>query len=150
MYYSAILLSSVTALAAAVPTKVVEARAGGPAITPLPPTCTAVNVLPSPTANMVPLPGLADFVAWKPNFPESESDEQTRQLAEDCVLQCHSIGISPPCVAAYFRHDATHGASGNTCIGYNRLLQASDFAMITDVVFENVTATNILCADTSS
>lgn len=125
------LLTAFAALAAAAPTSNVVARAGGPAIKPIPSTCSitnpegsATNFLPGPGAEAVQLYG-----AYYPSFSTNKT-----LMSEQCLQQCYGYGDSTQCKAAFWAENvfvpAGNPGAGQletACLMYTRFLTTADF-----------------------
>ncbi|KAF2113371.1 hypothetical protein BDV96DRAFT_496312 [Lophiotrema nucula] len=142
MIASTFLLTAFAAFATAIPTSnVLSPRAGGPAAKPIPTTCTVSSpAYPTDTADATyqPADSTKDALVY---YAYYSLDTDKTQLQKQCLEQCYGLGVTPPCVAAYWADNLVvpagyyGGAGGNLatgCLMYNRTLETTDFVKATD------------------
>ncbi|KAF2714175.1 hypothetical protein K504DRAFT_155967 [Pleomassaria siparia CBS 279.74] len=155
MLASTILLTTLAAVASALPTStnLVE-RAGGPAIVPIPSTCTVTDPLPIPSASesYMPGPSTEDVVLYYAYYPSSSTN--TTALSEQCLQQCYGYGTHVECAGAYWAENVSvpagyYGSPGGQletgCMFYTRALDATDFVVAPEGQATTPFAGNIAC-----
>lgn len=130
------------ALTAASP---VVPRAGGPAIKPIPSSCTITDPKPA-EANFLPKGVEPLYAAY---FPSPSTN--TTQMAEQCLQQCYGYGDSTQCHAAFWAEnvEVPQGSRGTgkmtTCQLFSRPLTAQDFEPAMDGEATDAYARNLAC-----
>ncbi|KAJ5058003.1 hypothetical protein J3E74DRAFT_366852, partial [Bipolaris maydis] len=126
---TAVLCSLVSAL----PTSNLDPRAGGPAIVPIPSTCTVTPLAPPTTSSsssnnnnqsFLPAPGTTDASLYSAYYPSFSSNKT--QMAQQCLQQCYGYGdhnvLVPP---GYYGTQG--GYLATACLMFDRLLGQGDF-----------------------
>ncbi|KAF1965483.1 hypothetical protein BU23DRAFT_561032 [Bimuria novae-zelandiae CBS 107.79] len=154
MLLSTAVFAAFATLTSALPTSL-KARAGGPAIKPIPASCTVAdpfaqttsapsNFLPAPSAKSVEL-----YAAYYPSFTTN-----TTKMAEQCLQQCYSYGNSTECKGAFWAENVAvpkgyYGSPGGqletACVMYTRPLTEADFEAAPKGQGTSATARNIAC-----
>lgn len=140
------LFTAIIALTAASP---LTPRAGGPAIKPIPSTCTITNPNPTGTAFVPALPGGEQplYSAYYPSFSTN-----TTLMSEQCLQQCYGYGDSTQCHAAFWAENVEvpegfRGAGSflTACVLFSRPLTASDFQTAPAGQAPNAFARDLAC-----
>ncbi|KAF2264048.1 hypothetical protein CC78DRAFT_253526 [Lojkania enalia] len=137
MLASIVVSAALAGLAAAMPTAPFAERAGGPAIVPVPPSCTVTHPLPSTTSSdqtYKPCSSTDDVSLYSAYYPSFSTN--TTFMAEQCLQQCYGYGDHTECKAAYWAENLVipegyRGAGGiaTGCLFYTRELHESDFVV---------------------
>ncbi|KAF1960837.1 hypothetical protein CC80DRAFT_265616 [Byssothecium circinans] len=129
------LLTLFTALTAALPTSHLTPRAGGPAILPIPSTCTVSNPRSATPATFLPSAELQSTALLYSAYYPSPTSNKT-QLAEQCLQQCYGYGNHVECKAAFWAENVVvppgyYGSPGGqlmtACLMYSRAVTEADF-----------------------
>lgn len=135
-----------------------EARAGGPAFTPIPANCTLMNPLPHASQH----PGNGSVSGYVPSTSALTSQIYSWYLSqpdfmapasrwESCIEQCNGLS---GCSSAFMAYNAPtpkgyYGTQGGVmsvgCMMFNRTLTPLDFVAATEGQYVNATAGNIYC-----
>jgi hypothetical protein len=122
------LLTTIVALTAASP---LTPRAGGPAIKPIPSTCTITNPHPAGT-NFVPALPAGEQPLYAAYYPSPSTNKTL--LSEQCLQQCYGYGDSTECHASFWAENVEvpqgYRGAGNimtACVLFTRPLTANDF-----------------------
>jgi hypothetical protein len=154
MLASIIIFTSLAAFTSALPSPTLSNRAGGPAISPIPSSCTVSNPLPTPEADesYIPAPSTSDVLVYSAYYPSPSTDKTA--LALQCLQQCYGYGKKGDCVASYWAENiptppgyyGTPGGSLETgCLFFTRLLTAEDFVIAPEGQATSSSAGNIVC-----
>jgi hypothetical protein len=138
-----VLFASLVVLTAATP---IVPRAGGPAIKPIPSTCTITNPNPTGTA-FIPTNEQPLYSAYYPSPSTNET-----QMAEQCLQQCYGYGDSTQCHAAFWAENVevpqgSYGAGSlsTACLLFSRSLAESDFKAAPAGQATHAYARNLAC-----
>jgi hypothetical protein len=111
------------------------ARAGGPAIVPIPPTCVVTNPFPdSSSASYIPGPSTNDALFYSAYYPSFSTNKT--EMAQQCLEQCYGYGYHIECKTAFWAENlvvpagyyGTPGGQLSTgCLFFSRELTSSDF-----------------------
>jgi hypothetical protein len=128
-------------------------RAGGPAIVPIPSTCSVANPLATlPSKSYVPAPSTSDALLYSAYY-SSFSTNKT-EMAEQCLEQCYGYGFHVECKTAFWAENlvvpagyyGTPGGQLSTgCLMFNRALDSNDFIVAPDGQATDGFAGNIEC-----
>ena len=150
---AAILAAAFCSLASALPTSNIVARAGGPAITPIPSNCTVTDPLPTdPNTSYVPAPAAHDDMLYSSYYPSYTSN--TTAMAQQCLQQCYGYGYHVECKTAYWAENVVvpagyYGTAGGqletACLMFSRALTGDDFVAAPEGQGTSATASNIAC-----
>ena len=131
MRASTLILPALLSLASALPTTTLLSRAGGPAILPLPSTCTVSHPLTGPPS-FLPAPATTPlYSAYYPSFTSN-----TTQMAQQCVQQCYGYGTHVECKTADWAENVVvpkgyYGTEGGylatACLLFDKVLGEGDF-----------------------
>lgn len=113
-------------------------RAGGPAIVPIPSTCTVTNPMPADSSDsgVFYQPTVATnpdilYYAYYPSFSTNKT-----AMAEQCLQQCYGYGYHTECKTAFWAENLVvpagyYGTPGGQletgCIFFTRALTVADF-----------------------
>jgi hypothetical protein len=123
--------------ALAVPSEQLNARAGGPAIVPIPPTCTLTS--PLPTDPIAPQTwALTDVAKQSLLYQAYYGDGEYNQTKEfqTCSEQCYGYGYGETCKAAFWAeklivpkgyYNSEGGYPSVGCLLFTRPLNRDDF-----------------------
>jgi hypothetical protein len=152
---SLLLTAAVAATTGALPATIsnLVARGGGPAIVPIPPTCTVTNPLPtSPSAAYQPAPSTSDALLYEAYYPSFSTNKTL--MAEQCLQQCYGYGTHVECKSAFWAENLVvpagyKGTPGGQlltgCIMFDRTLDGSDFVAAPEGQATDAVAGNIAC-----
>ncbi|KAF2824193.1 hypothetical protein CC86DRAFT_51701 [Ophiobolus disseminans] len=145
-------LATITSARPAITSNIV-ARAGGPAIVPLPSTCTVTNPLPTSGATTYqPVPLTSNALLYSAYYPSFSSNKTL--MAEQCLQQCYGYGNHVECKTAFWAENivvpagyyGTPGGQLSTgCIMFSRTLTDSDFVAAPEGQATDAFAGNIAC-----
>lgn len=136
----------------------VKARAGAPAIVPLPANCTLTDSLPHASDH----PGNGTISGWKPTnatlqseiyefFLEQPDFYSYNARYEQCLEQCHGLS---GCKSVFFSNNAivpagyyfsSGGEEALGCIMFSKYLTPYDFEPAANGTYVNATSANIYC-----
>lgn len=150
------LLTTFATLTSALPATLTR-RAGGPAIKPIPSTCTLSDPYPQSTSTSAPpsfLPAAAakSVELYAMYYPSPSTN--TTQMAEQCLQQCYGYGTSTECHAAFWAENVAvpagyYGSPGGNletaCIFYTRALTEADLEVAPEGQGTEAYARNIAC-----
>jgi len=137
-------------LGSALPALNIVPRAGGPAITPIPSTCTVTNPLPS-LASYIPAPCTTDALFY---YSYYDSFSNGVDWAEQCSEQCYGYGDHTECKAYYWAENIVvpagyYGSPGGElltgCLFFNRTLTSDEFVVAPEGQATVASAGNIAC-----
>ncbi|KAH8706135.1 hypothetical protein GQ44DRAFT_777799 [Phaeosphaeriaceae sp. PMI808] len=131
----------------------INSRAGGPAIVPIPSTCSVTNPLPaSSSSSFIPAPFMANALLYSAYYPSFSTN--TTAMAEQCLQQCYGYGYHVECNAAFWAENlivpsgyfGTEGGQPATgCLFFNKTLSISDFINAPEGQATDAFARNIVC-----
>lgn len=138
-------------LASAHPTlDTVFPRAGGPAIVPIPSTCTVTSPLPrGPDTSYLPTSTAILYNAYYPSFTTNRT-----AMAEQCLQQCYGYGYHTECKTAYWADNVVvpegyYGTPGGqlstACLFFSEALSEIDFVVAPAGQGTDALAGNIVC-----
>jgi hypothetical protein len=148
-------IAALTNVANALPaiTPGVAPRAGGPAITPIPSTCTVTNPLPtSDSTSYQPAPSTKDDILYTAYYGSPSSNKTA--MAQQCLEQCYGYGYHVECKTAFWAENlvVTEGYYGTPggqlstgCLFFDRALTSDDFVAAPEGQATNAFAGNIAC-----
>ncbi|ORY00658.1 hypothetical protein BCR34DRAFT_494420 [Clohesyomyces aquaticus] len=155
MIAATLLFTALASLSTALPTSSkLDARAGGPAIVPIPSSCAVTNPYPTASSSSqtyTPGPSADNargYYAYYPAF----SDIDSMQL--QCLEQCYGYGNKGDCVSAFWAQnlpvpDGYYGSTGGPlmtgCLFFNRTLTPEDFVVAPEGQATTPYARNIQC-----
>jgi hypothetical protein len=141
----------VSALPATTPN--ILARAGGPAIVPIPPTCSVTDPLPaSSSASYVPAPSTSNALLYSAYYPSFSTNKTA--MAQQCLEQCYGYGYHVECKTAFWAENIVvpagyYGTAGGQlstgCLFFNRPLMNGDFVPAPEGQGTHSFARNIAC-----
>lgn len=153
MRFSTTLIATVLgALSSAMPTSSILERAGGPAIVPIPSTCTVTNPLPSGPAAYQPSAGARSDLLYSAYYPSFSTNKTA--MAEQCLQQCYGYGYHVECKTAYWAENIIvpagyYGSPGGQlstgCLFFSRVLTATDFVAAPAGQATDAFAGNLAC-----
>ncbi|KAI4943879.1 hypothetical protein J4E91_009025 [Alternaria rosae] len=148
-----ILATAFCSLASALPTSNTVPRAGGPAIVPIPSTCTVTDPLPTGSnASYIPSPAAHDDILYSSYYPSYSSN--TTAMAQQCLQQCYGYGYHVECKTSYWAENVVvpagyYGTAGGqletACLMFSRALTSDDFVAAPEGQGTGATAGNIAC-----
>ncbi|OAL03305.1 hypothetical protein IQ06DRAFT_291122 [Phaeosphaeriaceae sp. SRC1lsM3a] len=128
-------------------------RAGGPAIVPIPATCTVTSPLPdSPTTSYIPSPSTNNILLYSAYYPSFSTN--TTAMAEQCLQQCYGYGTHVECKTAFWAENlvvpagyyGTPGGQLSTgCLLFSQALTSSDFVAAPEGQATDAFAGTIAC-----
>ncbi|KAF2242877.1 hypothetical protein BU26DRAFT_120422 [Trematosphaeria pertusa] len=145
------ILTTLTALAAALPSPNLAARAGGPAIVPIPSTCTVTNPLPTGSA-FLPTDSAKNSLLYNAYYPAFSSNKT--EMAEQCLQQCYGYGNHTECKAAFWAQNVKtpagyYGTPGGdpmtACIMFDRAVTPEDFVAAPEGEGTDAYTRNLAC-----
>jgi len=155
MHITLLIATSLASLAWATP---IDKRAGGPAATPIPATCTVINPLPRGNC------GIGNVNGYEPstNFTIANSLYQSYfdgflSVADQwtqCSEQCYGYGTPGTCKSAILAYNVPtpkgyYGTSGGdletACLLYSAYLTPNDFVKAPEGQYTDATAGSIFC-----
>lgn len=151
LFSTATTLFSLAAFATALPTSNAP-RAGGPAIKPIPDTCTVTdpNESTSTAAAFVPASSTSSFELYAAYYPSFTTN--TTQMQQQCLEQCYGYGSSTECKAAFWAENVVvpegqrgAGAKMTACRMFTRPLEAGDFVGAPEGEATSAFARNLAC-----
>ncbi|KAF2442827.1 hypothetical protein P171DRAFT_433222 [Karstenula rhodostoma CBS 690.94] len=154
MLLSTTIFTAFATLTSARPTTLSE-RAGGPAIKPIPDTCTLSNPYGQTAAapsDFIPAPSTKSVELYAAYYPSPSSN--TTQMAQQCLQQCYGYGTSTECKGAYWAEHVVvpsgyYGGEGGqletACVFYTRPLTVADFQEASEGQGTSAYARNIAC-----
>jgi hypothetical protein len=143
------------ALASALPAinRDILPRAGGPAIVPIPSTCSVTDALPSsPAVSYMPGPSTDNALLYSSYYPSFTTD--TAAMAEQCLDQCYGYGSHVECKSAFWAENVVvpagyYGSPGGQlstgCLFFSQALTESDFVAAPEGQATGAFARNIAC-----
>lgn len=146
---SLISTAAIVTIASALPADILP-RAGGPAIVPIPSTCTVTN--PLPAASYQPAPLTADDVLYNAYYPSFSTNKTA--MAEQCLQQCYGYGNHVECKTAFWAENivvpagyyGTPGGQLSTgCVLFSRTLESGDFVAAPEGQATDAFAGSIAC-----
>lgn len=139
--FTAAATAAFCSLASALPTSNLTPRAGGPAIVPIPSTCTITPLAPPTSSNnnnnnqsFLPAPATADASLYSAYYPSFSSNKT--QMAQQCLQQCYGYGDHIECRTAFWAENVVvppgyYGTEGGylatACLMFDRVLSEGDF-----------------------
>lgn len=158
MLLSTTLFTAFATLTSALPTTTLVDRAGGPAVKPIPDTCTlsdphTQSTTPSsdPSA-FLPAASVKSVELYAAYYPSPSSNKT--QLAQQCLEQCYGYGTSTECKGAFWAENVPvpagyYGSAGGqletACVFYTRALTGGDFEAAPEGQGTSAYARNIAC-----
>lgn len=140
------LLTTFVALTAASP---LVPRAGGPAIKPIPTSCSITNPQPSEPAFIPALPS-SERPLYSAYYPSPSSNKT--QMSEQCLQQCYGYGDSTQCHAAYWAENVEvpqdslgAGNKMTACLLFSRPLTTEDFKKAPEGQATDAYTRNLAC-----
>lgn len=134
-------------------TPAIAPRAGGPAITPIPSSCTVTNPLPSSnSASYEPAPSTEDAILYTAYYSLPSTNKTA--LAQQCLEQCYGYGYHVECKTAFWAENlvvpegyyGTPGGQLSTgCLFFERALTSDDFVPAPEGQAINAFAGSIAC-----
>ncbi|CBX90641.1 hypothetical protein IAQ61_002132 [Plenodomus lingam] len=131
----------------------IAARAGGPAIVPVPSSCSVNSPLPTPAdSSYLPAPATDGDILYSAFYPSYTTNKT--EMAENCLFQCYGYGNHTECKTAYWAENVPtpsgyYGTPGGdlstACIFFTRPLSASDFVVAPVGQATDAYAGNIAC-----
>jgi hypothetical protein len=128
-------------------------RAGGPAIVPIPSTCSVTDPLPSSQAvSYMPAPSTDDALLYSSYYPSFSTNKTV--MAEQCAQSCYGYGTHVECKTAFWAENVVvpagyYGSSGGQlstgCLFFSRELASSDFVVAPEGQATDAFARNIAC-----
>jgi hypothetical protein len=157
MIHYALTLTCLLGLSSAliIPPNPLHARAGGPAIVPLPPTCTLTS--PLPTTPIAPRTwGLTEQAIQSLLYQAYYGDGEYNQTKEFqmCSEQCYGYGLGVECKAAFWAeklivpkgyYNSPGGFPSVGCLLFTRPLTAEDFTIAPEGQSLHPMAGNLKC-----
>jgi hypothetical protein len=148
------ILASLVTLTLALPSSTLSKRAGGPAISPIPSSCTISHPLPTATADetYIPAPSTSGVLIYSAYYPSPSTNKTA--LALQCLQQCYGYGYKGDCVASYWAENVPtpsgyYGTAGGyletACLYYSRELTETDFVVAPKGQATTPSAGNISC-----
>ncbi|USP74665.1 uncharacterized protein yc1106_01939 [Curvularia clavata] len=110
-------------------------RAGGPAIVPIPSTCTVTQPVAA-TPSFLPAPATTAATLYSAYYPSFSSNKT--QMAQQCLQQCYGYGTHTECKTAYWAENVVipkgyYGTEGGglatACLMFDRELGQEDFVL---------------------
>ncbi|KAI8938363.1 hypothetical protein NX059_004258 [Plenodomus lindquistii] len=155
MFISIVTLgTALVSVGSALPTaNTILARAGGPAIVPLPANCTVTSPLPiTPGTSYIPAPATNSEILYNAYYPSFTANRTL--MAEQCLQQCYGYGYHVECKTAYWAENVPtpagyYGTPGGdlstACVLFTRALTAIDFVVAPMGQATDAFAGNIAC-----
>jgi hypothetical protein len=144
---------STVANALAVTPGSITPRAGGPAIVPIPSTCTVSNPLPtSVITSYQPAPLTNDALLYTAYYSSFSTNKTV--MAQQCFEQCYGYGYHVECKTAFWAENLVvpagyYGMPGGQlstgCLFFNRTLASEDFVPAPEGQATDARAVNIAC-----
>ncbi|KAF2662352.1 hypothetical protein K491DRAFT_772936 [Lophiostoma macrostomum CBS 122681] len=135
MLASTIVLATLSAFGAAMPTSNNIARAGGPVAKPIPSSCTVTPLIPTnPTQGYLPAAEAYITLLYSAYYPSPSSNKT--ELAQECLEQCYGYGDSTECKTAYWAesvevpssyYNSPPGTYETACLFFKERLDDTDF-----------------------
>ncbi|KAG9191854.1 hypothetical protein G6011_10588 [Alternaria panax] len=148
-----LLAAALCSLVSALPTTNTVARAGGPAIVPIPSTCTVTDSLPADSnTSYVPSPAAHDDILYSSYYPSYTSN--TTAMAQQCLQQCYGYGYHVECKTAYWAENIVvpagyYGTAGGqletACLMFSKVLTSDDFVAAPEGQGKSAIASSIAC-----
>ncbi|KAH3952210.1 hypothetical protein HBI56_166960 [Parastagonospora nodorum] len=148
-------IGAISAVANALPAtpKGIAARAGGPAIVPIPPTCSVSDPLPSSeSTSYQPAPSTNDALLYNAYYGSFSANKTA--MAQQCLEQCYGYGYHVECKTAFWAENLVmpagyHGTPGGQlstgCLFFDRALTKEDFVPAPEGQATDAFAGNIVC-----
>ncbi|KAF2850556.1 hypothetical protein T440DRAFT_468533 [Plenodomus tracheiphilus IPT5] len=148
-------LTALVSLSSALPTtNTLVSRAGGPAIVPIPDTCTITNPLPTTTGttSFLPAPSTNSDILYSAYYSSFSTNKTA--MAEQCLQQCYGYGYHVECKTAFWAENVLtpagyYGTPGGdlatACVLFGRALVAGDFVVAPEGQGTDAFAGNIAC-----
>ncbi|KAJ4292048.1 hypothetical protein N0V90_009947 [Kalmusia sp. IMI 367209] len=154
MLVSTTLFTAFAALTSALPTTLTQ-RAGGPAVKPIPDTCTLNNPYEQSTSaptDFLPAASAKSIELYAAYYPSPTTN--TTQLQQQCLEQCYGFGTSTECKGAFWAENVPvpagyYGSPGGqletACVFYTRALVETDLVAAPQGQGTSAYARNIAC-----
>jgi hypothetical protein len=128
-------------------------RAGGPAIVPIPDSCTVTDPLPtSQSVSYMPAPSTADALLYNAYYSSFSTNKTA--MAQQCLEQCYGYGEHIECKTAFWAENMVvpegyYGSPGGQlstgCLFFTRTLTSDDFVAAPEGQATDAFAGNIAC-----
>ncbi|KAF2201484.1 hypothetical protein GQ43DRAFT_35400 [Delitschia confertaspora ATCC 74209] len=154
MLTSSIILPVLLGLTSALPTTL-NARAGGPAITPIPSTCSITSPFPVDAAadqTFQLKEETRKSILYEAYYGDIDYDREAKSL--ECFQQCYGYGYHTECQGAYWAeklivpkgyYNTEGGVLSTGCLMFTRPLTAEDFVVAEPGRNIKAAAANIAC-----
>ncbi|KAF1843280.1 uncharacterized protein K460DRAFT_368175 [Cucurbitaria berberidis CBS 394.84] len=148
-----ILTAALCSTISALPSPNMLPRAGGPAIVPIPSTCTISFPLPTSPATTTtyqPAPATTADLLYSAYYPAFSTNKTA--MAEQCLQQCYGYGYHVECKTAYWAENilvpaGEYGAGelSTACLLFSRALDERDFVVAKEGQATGAFAGSIAC-----